>query len=178
MAEIRPTTWDVWNPIKNGEKLPASTGAGFQPSTVWAGLTKDMRLWKQTAGPWKWTPPILALEKNIIIFQVPCYFFGNVCHMPRISFRIVKTHLEHGTSSIVNHVSLPSNYFLQMFPPPPPPKKKETFTCSTLTPCSFECLKVVVSTRATWERDLCLMVWTLALLPGSLKTMKTRWNVE
>ena len=47
----------------------------------------------------------------------PCYFFGHVCHMPRISFRIVKTHLEHGTSSIVNHVSLPSNYFLQMSPP-------------------------------------------------------------
>ncbi len=28
------TTWDVWNPIDKGEKLPTSTGAGFQPSTV------------------------------------------------------------------------------------------------------------------------------------------------
>ena len=28
------TTWDVWNPVNNNDKLPTSTGAGFQPSTV------------------------------------------------------------------------------------------------------------------------------------------------
>ena len=28
------TTWDVWNPIDNGKNY-LSTGAGFQPSTVW-----------------------------------------------------------------------------------------------------------------------------------------------
>ena len=28
------TTWDVWNPIDNGT-FTISTGAGFQPSTVW-----------------------------------------------------------------------------------------------------------------------------------------------
>ncbi len=28
------TTWDVWNPINNGKNY-LSTGAGFQPSTVW-----------------------------------------------------------------------------------------------------------------------------------------------
>ena len=33
MAEIRLTTWDVWNPIGNGINY-LSTGAGFQPSTV------------------------------------------------------------------------------------------------------------------------------------------------
>ena len=33
MAEIRLTTWDVWNPINNGINY-LSTGAGFQPSTV------------------------------------------------------------------------------------------------------------------------------------------------
>ena len=32
MAEIRLTTWDVWNPINAKNYL--STGAGFQPSTV------------------------------------------------------------------------------------------------------------------------------------------------
>ena len=30
------TTWDVWNPINNGI-FTISTGAGFQPSTVWCG---------------------------------------------------------------------------------------------------------------------------------------------
>ena len=34
MAEIRLTTWDVWNPINNGKTIYLSTGAGFQPSTV------------------------------------------------------------------------------------------------------------------------------------------------
>ena len=31
------TTWDVWNPINNGKNY-LSTGAGFQPSTVWTNL--------------------------------------------------------------------------------------------------------------------------------------------
>ena len=33
MAEIRLTTWGVWNPIDNGINY-LSTGAGFQPSTI------------------------------------------------------------------------------------------------------------------------------------------------
>ena len=34
------TTWDVWNPIYNGINgiNYLSTGAGFQPSTVWRGF--------------------------------------------------------------------------------------------------------------------------------------------
>ena len=32
------TTWDVWNPINNGKNY-LSTGAGFQPSTVWIHYT-------------------------------------------------------------------------------------------------------------------------------------------
>ena len=28
------TTWDIWNPKKNWDKLPTSTGARFQPSPV------------------------------------------------------------------------------------------------------------------------------------------------
>ena len=35
MAEIWLTTWDVWNPIKNGIfSIPQQVNAGFQPSTV------------------------------------------------------------------------------------------------------------------------------------------------
>ncbi len=35
MAEIRLTTWDVWNPINNGKNhQPQLVLAGFQPSTV------------------------------------------------------------------------------------------------------------------------------------------------
>ncbi len=35
MAEIRLTTWDVWNPINNGKNYePQLKIAGFQPSTV------------------------------------------------------------------------------------------------------------------------------------------------
>ena len=36
MAEIRLTTWDVWNPVDKGIGIfTIWTGAGFLPSTVW-----------------------------------------------------------------------------------------------------------------------------------------------
>ena len=37
MAEIRLTTWDVENPVNDGINY-LSTGAGFQPSTVWTHM--------------------------------------------------------------------------------------------------------------------------------------------
>ena len=51
------TTWDVWNPINNGINY-LSTGAGFQPSTVWVILSKelfwDSTSWFQVSSIFQW----------------------------------------------------------------------------------------------------------------------------
>ncbi len=47
------TTWDVWNPINNGINY-LSTGAGFQPSTVWQSKMTQ-KVWSKTLSRLDWT---------------------------------------------------------------------------------------------------------------------------